>query len=93
MFLGALVKAYLEGGDGSEDLGDGNEDVDTGDGPDGDVGLVIGVAILVEAGGLVDVVLENGSPHHGKGTEDETRSDLLDGSESDVVLAEQGVDQ
>jgi hypothetical protein len=47
--LGCLGEGILEGGDGGEDLRDGNEDVDTGDSPDGDGRLVVGVLGLVVA--------------------------------------------
>lgn len=90
--LGSLGVGVLEGGDGCEDLRDGDKDVDTGDGPDVDGRLVVGVLGVVVAGGLVHVVLENGSPQHGKSTEDETSGDLLDGREVDLVLAQEGVD-
>lgn len=90
--LGRLGESVLEGGDRSENFGNGNEDVDTGNGPDGDVSLVVGVVGLVVARGLVDVVLENGGPDHGEGSENETSSDLLDGGEADSTLAEEGVD-
>jgi hypothetical protein len=39
------------------------------------------------------VVLENGCPHHGEGTNEETSGDLLDGGEADALLAEEWVDQ
>ena len=42
---------------------------------------------------LVDVVLDNSSPHHGKGGGNETKSDLLDGSEFYTGFAESGIDQ
>jgi hypothetical protein len=51
--LGCLGEGVLQSGDGCEDLGDGDEDVDTGDGPDGNGGLVVRVAGLIEAGGFV----------------------------------------
>jgi len=38
------------------------------------------------------VVLEDGSPHHGEGSNEETSSDLLDGGEADVLAAEEWVD-
>jgi hypothetical protein len=91
--FGRLGEGVLEGGDGSEDLGNGDEDVDTGDSPDGEGGLVVGILVLVVAGGLVDVVLKNGSPDHGEGSEDKTSGDLLDGGEADTALAEEGVDE
>jgi len=91
--LGSLGEGVLESGDRGEDLGDGNEDVDTGNSPDSDVGLVVCVLVLVVAGGLVDVVLENRSPDHGEGSEDETSGDLLDRSEADTSLAEEGIDE
>ena len=90
--LWCLGEGVLESCHGCEDLGNGNENVDTGDGPDGDVGLVLGVMGLVVARGLVDVVLEYGSPDHGEGTEDETSGNLLDGGEADSSLAEEGID-
>lgn len=46
---------------------------------------------LVVARGLVDVVLENGGPDHGEGSENETSSDLLDGGEADSTPAEERV--
>jgi hypothetical protein len=91
--LGCLGESILERGDGSENLRDGNEHVDTSNGPDGDGGLVVLVVSLVVIGGLVDVVLEDGGPDHGEGTDDETSSDLLDGSETDTTLAEHRVHQ
>ena len=39
------------------------------------------------------VVLEHGSPDHGEGAEDETSSDLLDGTKVDVTLTQGGVDE
>ena len=91
--LGRLGESVLEGSDGSEDLGNGNQDIDTSDSPDGNVSLVVRVVSLVVTGGLVDVVLENRSPDHGEGSEDETSSDLLDGCEADTTLAKHGVDE
>lgn len=41
----------------------------------------------------VHVVLENGSPDHGEGAENETSSDLLDGSETNATLAKSWVDE
>lgn len=90
--LGGLGVRILEGGHGGEDLRDGDKDVDTGHGPDVDWRRVVGVVGLVVARGLVHVVLENSSPQHGESTEEETSSDLLDGGEVDLVLAEEGVD-
>ena len=90
--LGGLGIGVLEGGDGGEDLRDGDEDVDTSHGPDVDGRPVVGVVSVVVARGLVHVVLENSSPQHGESTEDETSADLLDGREVDLVLAEEGVD-
>lgn len=90
--LGGLGEGVLEGGDGGEDLGDGNQDVDTGNGPHVDVGAVIVTGVVVDIGVLVDEVLENGGPDHGKGTDNETSGNLLDGSESDTLLEEEWVD-
>ena len=91
--LGRLGESVLQGSDGSEDLGDGNEDVDTGDGPDGDISGVVRVVGLVVSGSLVDVMLENRSPDHGEGSENETSCDLLDGCEADTALAKEGVNE
>ena len=91
--LGRFGESVLKSGDGSEDLRDGNENVDTGDSPDGEVSLVFRVLGLVVAGVLVDEVLENRSPDHGEGSEDETRGNLLNGCEADTSLAEEGVDK
>jgi hypothetical protein len=54
--LGCLCKGILERGDGGENFGDSDEDVDAGDSPDRNGGLVVGVAGLVVAGGLVTVI-------------------------------------
>lgn len=52
--LWRLGESVLKGGDGSEDLRDGDENVDTSDGPDVDGRLVISVGwVLVETRGLV----------------------------------------
>jgi hypothetical protein len=107
--LGCLGEGVLKSGDGGENLGDGDEDVNTSDSPDGDGGLVVWVASLVVARGFVSmqisfclsldqgfhlhVVLEDGSPYHGEGTDEETGGDLLDGSEANVPLAEERVDE
>lgn len=47
--LGCLGESILKGGDGREDLRDGDEDVNTSDCPDGDRRLVVWVTSLVEA--------------------------------------------
>lgn len=91
--LGGLGVGVLERGDGSKDLGDGDQDVDTRHGPDVDGRRVVWVVRLVVARRLVHVVLEDGSPQHGKSTEDETTGDLLDGGEVDLVLAQEGVNE
>jgi hypothetical protein len=54
--LGCLGECVFEGCDGGEDFGNGDEDVDACDGPDGDGGLVVGVAGLVVARRLVAVI-------------------------------------
>jgi hypothetical protein len=51
--LGCLGEGVLKSSDGREDLRDGDEDVDTGDGPNGDGRLVFRVTGLVVTGGLV----------------------------------------
>lgn len=91
--LGCLGEGVLERSHRGEDLGDGNQDVNTSNSPDVDGRLVLGIGrVIVESRGLVDIVLKNGSPNHGEGRDDETSGDLLDGSELDAVLAERGVD-
>lgn len=47
--FGRLGESILKGGDGREDLRDGDEDVDTSDGPNGNGRLVVWVSSLVEA--------------------------------------------
>jgi hypothetical protein len=91
--LGSLGEGVLERRHGGEDLGNGDQDVHTGYGPDGDVGLILWVVRLVVAGRLVNVVLQDGGPDHGEGTKDETGGDLLDGGEPDALLAEERVDE
>lgn len=48
--LGRLGEGVLESGHGSEDLGDGDEDVDTSDSPDVDGRPVVWVASLIVSG-------------------------------------------
>jgi hypothetical protein len=80
--LGCLGEGVLQGGDGCKDLRNGNENVDTGDSPDGNRRRVIWILSLVVTGRFVagyvslshlrlemlnlHVVLENGSPDHGE---------------------------
>lgn len=107
--LGGLGVSILERRHGGEDLGNGDQDVDTSHSPDVDGGLVIGILGVIVSRSLVavvcqsmslfvalenlHVVLEHGSPEHSKTTEDETGADLLDGGEVDVVLAQKGVNE
>lgn len=90
--FGGLGVGILESGDGREDLGNSNKDVNTGHSPDVDGRLVVRVVGFIVTGSLVHVVLEDGSPQHGHSTEKETSSDLLDGGKVDLVLAEERVD-
>ncbi|CAH0027857.1 unnamed protein product [Clonostachys rhizophaga] len=100
--LGGLGEGVLVGGDVGEDLGDTDEDVGQGLGPDVDGG---GGAGLARLGGLavgdvpaavgvhlVDVVLHDGGGDHGEGGDDETGGHTLDGGGGEADLAEAGVD-
>lgn len=105
--LGRLGVGVLQRGDGGKDLGEGNEHIGTRLGPDvdGDLGALNGLAGLVELAGevagrvlaahgaLVDVVLDDGGPDHGRGTGEEAGGNLLDGGEFDAGLAEGRVDE
>lgn len=70
--LGRLCKGVLERGDGRKDFGYGDEDVDSSDGPNGDGGLVVWVARLVVARGLVAGTCQNQTSK--LGVEQRTRS-------------------
>jgi len=90
----SLGVGILQRGDGSEDLGESDEDVATSLNPNVEWGWVCGT-ILIDAGvgvvatwrGLVDVVLDNGGPNHGCCCKPETNCDLLDGSELKAHLS------
>lgn len=93
--LRSLGETVLERGDGSHDLGEGDEHVGTGLGPDvdGDI-LAVGAGRVVTAlGVLVDVGLHDAGPDHGSAAEPETGCDLLDGGEADASLAKGRVEE
>ena len=98
--LRCLGKGILEGGDGGQDFGDGNEDVGPSLCPDVDadnngVSVCVGAGGgLVAAGGLpVDVLLDDARPDHGGGAGEEAEGDLLDGAEVYAGLAKGRIDE
>lgn len=98
--LGCLGESVLETSDGSKNLGNGDEHVRAGLDPNADgsrdkdtVSILAGGGSLATWRLLVDVVLNNGSPDHGKSTSQETKSDLLEGSEVDTGLAKSRVEE
>lgn len=97
--LGSLGEGVFEGGDGGKDLGNGDENVRTGDDPDVQrrvEGLAISVTAfrglkVVARRSLVEVMLQDRGPNHTKTRNHETDRDPLQGCETDVVLAKGGV--
>jgi len=98
--LGSLGESVFQRGDGSEDLGDTDEDVRSGNDPNVDrsgVGETIGILtrgglVIVARRRIVDELLENGGVQHGKSGDEETGVDALDRGEVDSHLPESGVD-
>ena len=92
--LGGFCKGKLESSNRCEDLGESDENVRNGLGPDVKWGWVVAAVHVLSAGALgIDVVLDNGSGDHGERRKDETESDTLDRSEANVCLAESGVEE
>ena len=97
---GGLCVCVFQARDGSEDLGDTDEDV--GRGLDGDVDVVSGFDAVDGRGGAfgvfvagacaVDEVLDDGGVHHCERGDDETEGDAGDWAEGDVEAAQEGVD-
>ena len=98
--LGSLGESVLQRGDGSEDLGDTDEDVRSRNDPNvywSGVGetvsiLACGRLVVVARRLLVDELLKNGGIQHGKASDEETGVDTLDGGEVDSHPPESGVD-
>jgi hypothetical protein len=86
--------------DRGEDLTQSDQDVATSLDPDiergwADSTVVVEAAVgLVSAGRcLVDIVLDNGGPHHSSGSSPETNSNLLESSEVEPHSSETGVQE
>ncbi len=98
--LGCLGERVLETGDGCEDLGERDEHVTAGLDPDVQVRSQ-GVALCVYTGcyvvaagvGLVDVMLYDSGPDHGRGTSEKAHSDLLERREVETHASKTRVDE
>lgn len=98
MLTGSLGVGVLEGGDGSEDFGQGNEDIGTALRPDVDLSgrarlhLAIGThpvqrRVPATLGAFIDVVLDDSGPDHGSAAGVETTCDSLDRREANIELS------
>lgn len=85
----------LQGGDTGEDLGEGDEDVAAGLGPDGDVDAQAALrgGVVAALGFLVEVVLQDAGPDHGASGDEVARCDAADGGDVEAELAQGRVDQ
>lgn len=95
-----LGESVLERSDGSENLGETDQDVGSGLGPDVDVSWEWVVVLVNAAVGLVstwrllvDVDLDDHGPHHGGGTDPEPDKDLLDRGEVIAALAKGWIEE
>jgi len=99
--LGSLGESVLQRCDGSEDLGNTDEDVRSRNDPNVDRGrvgetirgLTLGWQVVVARGLFENELLKNGGIQHGKGGDEETGVDTLDGGKVDPELPETGVDE
>lgn len=99
--LGSLGVGVLVRGDVGKDLGKTNQDVGERLSPDVDgsraavllntIDDLLATGVVTAGAHLVDVVLHDSGGNHGQGSEHETESHTLDGSEGNADLAQQRV--
>jgi len=90
--LGGLGETVFEGRDGSKDLGQGNQDVRGGLGPNVDRGGAVVTAGMSATGrSFIDIVLDDAGADHSHRAHPETGGNLLKGGETNAALPEEGV--